>query len=95
METTVGFQIKNIRNKQNLSQTRFGKKIGISGKSISAYETDKTAPPLHVLEKISKAYNVSIFDIAPRQRREFELKLENILRDVNELKNSVKSGLSL
>lgn len=95
METGVGFQIKNIRDKQNLSQTRFGKKIGISGKSISAYETDKTTPPLHVLEKISTTYNVSIFDIAPKQRKEFENKLENILRDINEIKNSIKSGLSL
>ncbi|MBD3366112.1 helix-turn-helix domain-containing protein [candidate division WWE3 bacterium] len=56
MNSNPGKQIKNLRKEQGLSQSRFGQKIGISGKTVSAYETGKVVPPLKVLEKISDTY---------------------------------------
>jgi len=57
----VGEMIKQIREERNLSQKRFGRKIGLTGKSISAYETGRCSPPLKVLENISNVYDVSLF----------------------------------
>lgn len=53
-------QIKNLREKLNLSQNRFGRKIGLSGKTISSYETGRAVPPVKVLNAISKAYNIGV-----------------------------------
>ena len=59
MAETIGEKIKQIRSTYNLSQNRFGVKIGLTGKTISAYETGKCQPPLKVLDKISQMFNVS------------------------------------
>jgi len=52
-------KIKKLRMKMNMSQDRFGKKVGVSGKTVSAYERGVCTPPLKVLEKISTAYDAS------------------------------------
>ena len=45
-EIIIAQKIKNIRLLKNLSQDRFGKKIGKSGKTISAYESGRCVPTL-------------------------------------------------
>lgn len=59
MKNIIGSQIKNIRNNNKLSQTRFGFKIGLTGKTISAYETGKCTPPLKILDRIAETYKVT------------------------------------
>lgn len=49
-------RIKSIRTRLNLSQDRFAKKIGLTGKTISAYENGRCVPPLKVLDKITTTY---------------------------------------
>jgi len=95
MVSHVGKQIKRIRDKKNLSQDRFGRKIGLSGKTISAYETAKATPPLYVLEKISQVYEVSIFDISPAQKNDLCNRILKISGEINELQGILESGLSL
>jgi repressor LexA len=60
LDNSLGKKIKSIRIKHKLSQERFGIRIGVTGKTISAYETGKAKPSLKVLDKISKIYKVSI-----------------------------------
>lgn len=91
----VGRQIKSIRDKRNLSQERFGKKLGLSGKTISAYETSKATPPLYVLERVSEVYEVNIFDIPPSQKQDISKRMNNISNAVKELQNILETGLSL
>jgi len=50
-------KIKRTRLDKNMSQHRFGEKIGVSGKTISSYETGRAAPPLKVLEKMADKTN--------------------------------------
>lgn len=81
----ISATIKQIREKKNLSQDRFGKKLGLSGKTISAYETGKCTPPLKVMEEISIVYdtNISLKD----NRERLIQKLSQIKSCVSELED--------
>ena len=75
---SVSEKIKKIRNKLDMSQERFGKKIGLSGKTISAYETGKCIPPLKILEKICEEYNTDFVQLNSQNKTSIEEKLQSI-----------------
>ena len=75
MKEDISLKIKNIRNRNNLSQERFGKKIGLSGKTISSYETGRCVPPLKVLEDISNVYDLSVVVVKNEKRAALREKL--------------------
>ncbi len=87
MNSHIGEQIKEIRDKTKLSQERFGKKIGLSGKSISAYETGKANPPLRVLENISEAYDAHILGLNKQKKDLVTEKVDFIRTELEYLKN--------
>jgi transcriptional regulator with XRE-family HTH domain len=87
----IGKQIKNLRLRLNISQDRFGKRIGLTGKTISAYETGKISPPIEVLNKISEEFEVNI---VKKTNREIERKIEELQRSLIELQNIFKESLS-
>ena len=78
-----------------MSQERFGKKIGLSGKTISAYETFKATPPLYVLDRISQVYEVTLFDIPHNQKKDLNNRIGKIAVEVRELQSILETGLSL
>jgi len=86
MYETIARQIKNIRNKNNLSQARFGKKIGVTGKAISAYETGRATPPLKILENIAITYDTNIANIGNKDTTQICKKLEYIQSNLNDLR---------
>lgn len=80
----IGRKIREIREQKNLSQDRFGKKIGKTGKTICAYERGRCVPPLKVLEEISQVYDATFMSV--RQSRALDLgkkiqELKDILID--------------
>lgn len=87
----IGLQIKTLRLKLNISQERFGKRIGLSGKTISAYEKGKITPPLEVLNKISEEFNVNFFK---KSNREIERKIAELQKSLLDLQNIFKESLS-
>jgi transcriptional regulator with XRE-family HTH domain len=87
----IGKQLKNLRIKLNISQDRFGKRIGLTGKTISAYETGKISPPIEVLNKISEEFEVNF---VKKTNREIERKIEELQRSLIELQNIFKESLS-
>lgn len=62
---TVGVLIKKYRKRANLTQEALAKKIGCATITIRQYESGKRSPNLNVLEAISKALNVDLFDLVP------------------------------
>jgi transcriptional regulator with XRE-family HTH domain len=87
----IGEQIKILRLKMNMSQDRFGKKIGVTGKTISAYETGKVSPSLEVLNKISSEFDVNF---VKKSNKEIERKIDELQRALQELQNIFKESLS-
>lgn len=82
----INLKIRKIRNKKNLSQDRFGKKIGVSGKTISAYETGKIIPPLKILEEISKVYDENLIRLSKTKQEKITNNITNIEKILNEIK---------
>ncbi|MFC1621985.1 helix-turn-helix transcriptional regulator [Patescibacteria group bacterium] len=89
MSSLLGLKIREIRRKSNLSQDRFGNKLGVSGKTISAYETGKTLPPLRILEKISEIYKIPIINESAAKRVEITMQI----REIEDLLHSVRRTL--
>lgn len=87
----ISKQIKKLRLKLNMSQDRFGKKIGVTGKTISAYETGKITPSLAVINKISKEFEVSF---VKKSNREIERKIDELQKSILELQNLFKESLT-
>ncbi|NBO22803.1 XRE family transcriptional regulator [bacterium] len=87
----IGEQLKKLREKLNISQDRFGKRIGVTGKTVSAYETGKIIPSLDILKKISEEYNVTFFR---KNNREIERRIDDIQKSLHELQKLFKESLS-
>jgi transcriptional regulator with XRE-family HTH domain len=87
----IGKQIKNLRLRLNISQERFGKRIGLTGKTISAYETGKISPPIEILNKISSEFEVNF---VKKNNREIERKIDELQRALIDLQNIFKESLS-
>jgi transcriptional regulator with XRE-family HTH domain len=87
----IGHQIKKLRLKLNMSQDRFGKKIGLTGKTISAYETGKITPTLEILNKISEEFEVNFFK---KSNKDIERKIEDLQKSLFELQKLFKESLS-
>lgn len=84
----IGKKIKHLRNKYNLSQKRFGHKLGLSAKTISAYENGKISPPYKVLNKIAKVYNSSLIELSEQKTQELASKLNLIENTIKELRET-------
>lgn len=90
---TVADNIKQLRIQNQLSQKRFGYKIGVSGKTISAYENGKCIPPLKVLERISETYNVSVSTVAVKSSDILLSRIKKLQHDINELTRIIQCQL--
>lgn len=90
----LGERIKSIRCSYELSQDRFGKRLGISGKTISAYENNKITPPLKTLKGISKIYKVNLYELPNNKRCEIDQKINEALEIISEIKAVIYQGLS-
>jgi transcriptional regulator with XRE-family HTH domain len=88
----IGNQIKNLRLKLNMSQDRFGKRIGLSGKTISAYEKGKINPALTVLERISDEFDVNFIR---KSNKELERKIEELHKNLLDIQRLFKESLSI
>ena len=64
MDTYItGATIKGLREKQNMTQTQLAEKIGVSGKTVSKWETAKGLPDITLMEPLAKALGVSVLEL--------------------------------
>ena len=71
--------LKELRESQKLSQAAFAETIGVSGVSVSAYETGRMNPSAKVLQKIQEVYGINLAPKAPAKaaKKEKPLKKES------------------
>ena len=56
----LGNKIRSLREEYNLTQKELSSKIGLTPKMISFYENNQRIPPLDILIKLSKLFNITI-----------------------------------
>lgn len=56
---TLGDRIKELRKSHSLSQIEFGKRIGVSGATISTSESGKTTPDEQTIRAICSEFSVN------------------------------------
>ena len=93
MKNNLGNKIKNIRDKYRLTQDRFGKKIGLSGKTISAYETGRCLPPLRILDEISRVYDESFLQIKDSKKEDLIEKLSSVKNAISDFEEVLSKDL--
>lgn len=59
----TGAVIKELREKNNLTQAELAEKLNVSDKTISKWETAKGYPDISLLEPIAKAFGISITEL--------------------------------
>lgn len=63
----TGTLIKNLREKNKLTQQELADKLFISAKAVSKWETGKGLPDISMLEPIGKIFNISITELLTGQ----------------------------
>jgi transcriptional regulator with XRE-family HTH domain len=59
----IGALIKDIRKKNNLSQSAFAKKYGVTYQAVSKWETGKNIPDLAIIKQICSDYDISLEEL--------------------------------
>jgi len=59
----TGAVIKEIREKKNLTQAELAKRLCVSDKTISKWETGKGYPDISLLEAIAKVFEISVTEL--------------------------------
>lgn len=95
----IGAFLKQLRNEKGITQEQLAEILGVSGRTVSRWETGTNLPDLSVLVQISEYYDVEIKEILNGERKSGkmndELK-ETLLKvaDYNELerRRAAKAG---
>lgn len=87
----LGQKIKQVRKVRGITQDDLAKAIGVSDKSISAYESDRISPPIKVLEKIAKKTDLSVgYFLENNDSSEILAKLKSVEKLFEEIRNLLK-----
>lgn len=62
MQKTGRF-LKELRKQNNMTQEELGKRVGVTNKTVSRWETGKYMPPIECLKLLSDIYQISINEI--------------------------------
>ena len=76
--------IKRARIASGLSQRQLAKKLGLSDKTVSAYETGRAIPPTQTLTKIAKLTKTPLQELIGIKEKNGEEKLYRKLSELTE-----------
>lgn len=57
---TLGEKIAKLRKQKDWTQDQFAAKLGVHGRHISRWETDRIKPPMKRLRQIADLFNTSV-----------------------------------
>lgn len=89
----LSHRIRSARNAAHLSQAELAQGIGVSDKSISAYEQGRSTPPFEKLKRIAHETNHPLSFFTEDNNREATIasKLASIERELLEVKQLLKN----
>lgn len=90
----LAHRIRNARENAHLSQAELANGIGVSDKSISAYEQGRSTPPIDKLRKIADQtqHPLTFFTEDDNDDATIETKLRSIERELAEVKQLLRKA---
>jgi transcriptional regulator with XRE-family HTH domain len=73
---TIGLFLKQLRNEKKLTQEQLAEVLGVSGRTVSRWETGSNLPDLSILVQISEYYGVEIKEILNGERKSEHMEQE-------------------
>lgn len=84
----LGKRIKELRNRQGLSQEQLAERVGISGKYLGEIERGQTNCSVDIIGRISKALNLEMMDLFDYQhklnRKALLGKINSLIKNAND-----------
>ena len=65
----VGAFLKDLRKEKEITQEQLAEELGVSGRTISRWETGKNMPDISLLVEIAEFFDVSIPEIIKGERK--------------------------
>jgi transcriptional regulator with XRE-family HTH domain len=72
----VGAFLKDLRKEKGITQEQLAEELGVSGRTISRWETGKNMPDISLFVEIAKFFDVSIPEIITGERKSENMKEE-------------------
>ena len=72
----AGAFLKDLRKEKGITQEQLAEELGVSGRTISRWETGKNMPDISLLVEIAKFFDVSIPEIIKGERKSENMKEE-------------------
>jgi transcriptional regulator with XRE-family HTH domain len=72
----VGAFLKDLRKEKGITREQLAEKLGVSGRTISRWETGKNMPDISLLVEIAEFFDVSIPEIIKGERKSENMKNE-------------------
>ncbi len=69
MKQTTGEFLETLRKASGFTQLEVAEKLGVSNRTVSSWETDRTAPDLLILPAIADLYGVTVDEILRGERK--------------------------
>ena len=72
----IGGFLKDLRKEKGITQEQLAEKLGVSGRTISRWETGNNMPDISLLVEIAEYFDVSIPEIIKGERKSEDMKEE-------------------
>lgn len=86
---TLGEKIQEAREKAGMSQRKLGLLLGVSDKTVSSYENNRTRPSVEILSRISKELKKPVGCFLDESLVTTEDKISIITSKIEELKEEI------
>ena len=68
-QTKTGTFLKTLRKEKNLTQEQLAEQLGVSGRTVSRWETGSNMPDISLLVEIAEFYNISVTELIDGERK--------------------------
>lgn len=92
----IGGFLKELRKEKNITQEQFAEIMGVTGRSVSRWETGANMPDLDLLIQIADFYEVELKDILDGERKHVQMnkEMEETVLKVADYSNQEKMRLT-
>lgn len=88
MQVNIGDKIRELRKERNISQDILAQSLGVSFQAVSKWEIGAAMPDTMLIPAIASFFGVSTDELFNYDRMQIEKKVENIVTEAAELRNS-------